>query len=170
LKTNNLVLRPGLNKDTFALMVPIEHLGRALATLREKHGRTQEDVAGAAGVTASMISNYERGKEKPSLDSLWKILGAMNCSLIDLEASLRFVRGDAFPLHCQNWRISIEADDYDLASPPNHPSEIAEPSFNLPTLLKGHSPIADEAEHHLNGMIRAMVGMVRLAEYREKPE
>jgi len=147
-------------------MVPIEHLGRALATLREKHRRTQEDVATAAGVTASMISNYERGKEKPSLDSLWKILGAMNCSLIDLEAALRFVRGDAFPLHCQNWRISIESNEYELGEVRGQPGEIAEPEFNLGALLEGERSYSGEAEQHLAGMIKAMLGLMRLSDSR----
>lgn len=92
----------------FIAMVPVEHLGRALAVLREKRHDTQEDVARNAGVTPSMISNYERGKEKPSIDSLWKILSAMNCTFVDLEAALRFVRGDHFPVHSEHWRIQFD--------------------------------------------------------------
>jgi transcriptional regulator with XRE-family HTH domain len=91
-------------------MVPVEHLGRALAVLREKRHDTQEDVARVAGVTPSMISNYERGKEKPSIDSLWKILAAMNCIFFDLEAALRFVRGDHFPVQSDHWRVQIDDD------------------------------------------------------------
>ena len=92
----------------FIAMVPVEHLGRALAVLREKRHDTQEDVARNAGVTPSMISNYERGKEKPSIESLWKILSAMNCSFMDLEAALRFVRGDHFPVRSEHWHIQVD--------------------------------------------------------------
>lgn len=145
-------------------MVPIKHLGRALAILREKHGRTQEEVATAAGVTASMISNYERGKEKPSLDSLWKILSAMKCSLIDLEAALRFARGEAFPIHCQNWRIRIESDEYPMGEPGGQPGTIAEPQFNLHALLEGQHTYSDEAEQYLAGLMRMVLGLMRLTE------
>ena len=145
-------------------MVPIEHLGRALVVLREKHGRTQEEVAGLAGITASMISNYERGKEKPSLESLWKMLGAMSCSLIDLEAALRFVRGDVFPFHCQNWRIRLEPEDYDLSPNRSLPGEIAEPSFDISSILSEEDDISAEAERYLLGMLRMMVGLLRLSE------
>ncbi|MCB1034605.1 MAG: helix-turn-helix transcriptional regulator [Acidobacteria bacterium] len=145
-------------------MVPIELLGRALATLRDKHNKTQEEVASVAGVTPSMISNYERGKEKPSLDSLWKILGAMNCSLIDLEAALRFVRGDAFPLHCQNWRIRIESDEYPMTASSRQPAELAEPRFDLDRFLVSSHPIAGEAERYVGAMMRLILDLLRLAE------
>ena len=164
LKTKNLILRWDRNEDTFAAMVPIEHLGRALATLRDKHNKTQEEVASVAGVTPSMISNYERGKEKPSLESLWKILGAMDCSLIDLEAALRFVRGDAFPLHCRNWRIRIEADEYPLPATSRQPSEIAEPGFDLGRLLQSNQPVPNEAERYVGAMMRLILDLLRLVE------
>ncbi|MCH9650835.1 MAG: helix-turn-helix domain-containing protein [Deltaproteobacteria bacterium] len=148
-------------------MVPIQHLGRALVVLREKNGRTQEEVAGLAGITASMISNYERGKEKPSLESLWKMLSAMNCSLIDLEAALRFARGDVFPFHCQNWRIRIEQDEYDLSVGGSMPGEIAEPSFDLSSILSDQDSISSDAERYLLGMLRMMVGLLRHSEARD---
>lgn len=164
LKTKNLILRWWPNEDTFAAMVPLEHLGRALATLRDKHNKTQEEVASLAGVTPSMISNYERGKEKPSLESLWKILGALSCSLIDLEAALRFVRGDAFPLHCRNWRIRIEADEYPLPGTSRQPSELAEPRFDLDRVLKSNQPVPQEAEHYIGAMMRLILDLLRLTE------
>jgi len=145
-------------------MVPIQHLGRALVLLREKDARTQEEVASLAGITASMISNYERGKEKPSLDSLWKMLAAMECSLVDLEAALRFVRGDAFPLHCKNWRIRIDTEEYDLSERRNLPGEIAEPSTDLSLILAGEGAFPSEAEPYLAGMIRMILGLMRLSE------
>ncbi len=162
LKTKNLILRWGRNEDTFPAMVPIEHLGRALATLRDKHNKTQEEVASVAGVTPSMISNYEREKEKPSLDSLWKILGAMNCSLIDLEAALRFVRGDAFPLHCRNWRIRIESDEYPPPATSRQPSEIAEPGFDLERLLQADPPIPNDDLQYLGKLTRVLYDITRL--------
>jgi len=32
-----------------------------------------------------VLSNYERGRQDPSLSSLWKILDALGASLTDLE-------------------------------------------------------------------------------------
>lgn len=145
-------------------MVPLELLGRALATLRDKHDRTQEEVANVAGVTPSMISNYERGKEKPSLESLWKILGAMNCSLIDLEAALRFVRGEAFPLHCKNWRIRIESDEYPSPGGSRQPSELASPRFDLDRYLQASQPVPDEAERYVGAMMHLILDLLRLSQ------
>ena len=112
----------------FIAMVPVEHLGRALAVLREKRHDTQEDVARNAGVTPSMVSNYERGKEKPSIESLWKILSAMNCSFVDLEAALRFVRGDHFPIQSEHWRIQVDE---------GYGSGIAQPQYSTPGQAPG---------------------------------
>lgn len=144
-------------------MVPIEYLGRAMAILREKHGKTQEEVATAAGVTASMISNYERGKEKPSLDSLWKILGAMSCTLIDLEAALRLMRGDAFPLHCQNWRVIIDAPEYGRM-PSGQTSLIEDSDLDLSSLRVGGKPLAPDAEIAMVTMMRLMLRLLSAAE------
>ncbi|MDY7095434.1 MAG: helix-turn-helix transcriptional regulator [Acidobacteriota bacterium] len=138
-------------------MVPIEHLGRALAILREKHGRTQEEVATAASVTPSMISNYERGKEKPSLDSLWKILRAMNCTFIDLEAALRLVRGDAFPLHCQNWSVTIDSPEYGLIGGGRQPGEIFDADLDLSGLKVGGKPLSVDAEQAMLTMMQLML-------------
>lgn len=145
-------------------MVPIEHLGKALAVLREKHGQTQEEVAAVASVTASMISNYERGKEKPSLDSLWKILGAMSCTLIDLEAALRFIRGDVFPLHCKNWQISIDSPEYELARASKQPGLVEEADLDLSALRLGGKPLSPEAEHAILAMMRLMLRLLHAAD------
>ena len=88
-------------------MVQLDHLGRALATLWEKRGKTQEEVARSSGITASMISNYERSRERPRVESLWKILQGLDCTLMDLEAALRFVAGEPFPVESKTFRIAI---------------------------------------------------------------
>lgn len=138
-------------------MVPIEHLGRALAILREKHGRTQEEVSTVASVTPSMISNYERGKEKPSLDSLWKILTAMNCTFIDLEAALRLVCGEAFPLHCQNWSVTIDSPEYALIGGSRQPGEIFDADLDLSGLRVGGKPLTLEVEQTMLAMMQLML-------------
>ena len=124
-------------------MVPIEHLGRALAVLREKHHKTQEEVAG----------------------SLWKILTAMSCTLIDLEASLRMVNGDAFPIHCQNWKITIHSDEYEVVDKARRSGEeLAEPQVNLSKVLEGTPQMSEEAERHFVNMLYTMMQVMRMVD------
>src|SRR5262249_36381819 len=48
-------------------------------------------VADAAGITKAMLSAYETGKQKPSLDTLEKILAALDGDLNDLHNALQIV-------------------------------------------------------------------------------
>ena len=66
-------------------------LGRALRWLRDRQGKRQYQVADAAGITKAMLSAYETGKQKPSLDTLEKILSALDCDLNDLHNALQIV-------------------------------------------------------------------------------
>jgi transcriptional regulator with XRE-family HTH domain len=66
-------------------------LGRALRWLRDRQGKRQYQVADAAGITKAMLSAYETGKQKPSLDTLEKILEALECDLNDLHNALQIV-------------------------------------------------------------------------------
>lgn len=51
--------------------------GATLRTLRLRTGRTQVDVAVAAGVPASVLSAYERGRRQPSLAMAGRIIDAL---------------------------------------------------------------------------------------------
>ena len=66
-------------------------LGRSLRWLRDRQGKRQYQVADAAGITKAMLSAYETGKQKPSLDTLEKILLALECDLNDLHNALQIV-------------------------------------------------------------------------------
>ena len=66
-------------------------LGRALRWLRDRQSKRQYQVADAAGITKAMLSAYETGKQKPSLDTLEKILAALECDLNDLHNALQIV-------------------------------------------------------------------------------
>lgn len=72
-------------------MSTFQGLGRALRWLRDRQGKRQYQVADAAGITKAMLSAYETGKQKPSLDTLEKILDALDCSLNDLHNALQIV-------------------------------------------------------------------------------
>ncbi len=66
-------------------------LGRSLRWLRDRQGKRQYQVADAAGITKAMLSAYETGKQKPSLDTLEKILEALGSDLSDLHSALQIV-------------------------------------------------------------------------------
>jgi transcriptional regulator with XRE-family HTH domain len=72
-------------------------LGKALRWLRAKQDRRQYELAAAAGITKAMLSSYETGKQKPSLDTLEKILDTLGADLADLNDALQIVneRGGA---------------------------------------------------------------------------
>jgi transcriptional regulator with XRE-family HTH domain len=66
-------------------------LGRALRWLRDRQAKRQYQVADAAGITKAMLSAYETGKQKPSLETLEKILAALDGDLNDLHNALQIV-------------------------------------------------------------------------------
>ena len=51
--------------------------GELLATLRHRTGRLQVDVATAAGIPASVLSAYERGRRQPSLAAAARIIDVL---------------------------------------------------------------------------------------------
>jgi transcriptional regulator with XRE-family HTH domain len=69
-------------------------LGPALRWLRDRRGRKQYEVANSAGITKGMLSAYETGRQRPSLDTLDKVLETLKCDLNDLHNSLRIVNGE----------------------------------------------------------------------------
>lgn len=73
-----------------------DNLGRALSLIRDLRGKSQAQVAREARVGKSQLSKYESGKELPKLDSLKKVLKALEVGpfeifytmyLIDLQAA-----------------------------------------------------------------------------------
>jgi transcriptional regulator with XRE-family HTH domain len=66
-------------------------LGRSLRWMREGQAKRQYQVAAQAGITKAMLSAYETGKQKPSLDTLEKILAALGSDLNDLHNAVQIV-------------------------------------------------------------------------------
>jgi transcriptional regulator with XRE-family HTH domain len=79
-------------------MAAFEGLGKALRWLRARQDLRQYQVAEAAGVTKAMLSAYETEKQKPSLETLEKLLDGLGATLGDLHQALGIVRGQADPL------------------------------------------------------------------------
>ncbi|MEM7049449.1 MAG: helix-turn-helix transcriptional regulator [Acidobacteriota bacterium] len=76
---------------TLVYMTRFENIGKALRLLREKKGKSQKELALAAGITSAMLSNYETGEKKPSLDSLGKIIEALDLHLGKFDDALDVV-------------------------------------------------------------------------------
>ncbi len=59
-------------------------LGKRIAFLRKQCGLTQLDLSLNSGLALSFISELERGKRNPSVETLWKVCKALNVSLEEL--------------------------------------------------------------------------------------
>ena len=70
-----------------------ENLGKALRWLRDCQGKKQYEVAESAGITKGMLCAYETGKQRPSLETLDKILRALGSDLPALHDALALVSG-----------------------------------------------------------------------------
>lgn len=65
-------------------MEPFRHLGLALEILRSIAHRSQAELARSARCGKAQISKYERGRELPKLETLARILEALNVSPLTL--------------------------------------------------------------------------------------
>ena len=72
-------------------MSAFDGLGKALRWLRAKQDKRQYQLAGEAGITKAMLSAYETGKQRPSLETLEKVLDALGVELADLHDALDVV-------------------------------------------------------------------------------
>lgn len=71
----------------------VEHMSQ-IRTLREDRGWTQEELAFRAGISQSIISQYETGTRSMTMKLLQKIADALDCApahLIDKEDKLESV-------------------------------------------------------------------------------
>lgn len=73
-------------------MSAFDHLDRALALLRARSGLKQTELAKRAGITPSMISEYESGKKRPHVDTLDRILDVLGADAHLLADALREAR------------------------------------------------------------------------------
>lgn len=69
-------------------MGTFDHLNRALRWLREERGLRQYHLAEEASITKAMLSSYETGRQKPSLETLDKVLTALDSDLHELADTL----------------------------------------------------------------------------------
>jgi transcriptional regulator with XRE-family HTH domain len=67
---------------------PYLTFGSALTLLRKRTGKKQADIAREASMTKGMLSSYETGRQRPSLESLTKLLAVLEADFHDLQDAL----------------------------------------------------------------------------------
>jgi transcriptional regulator with XRE-family HTH domain len=130
-------------------------LGRALRWLRDRQGKRQYQVADAAGITKAMLSAYETGKQKPSLDTLEKILVALECDLNDLHNALQIVN--------ERPEAIRRSGGPREGAWPGHPREAGRDgeSPNVYNILGINRPLPPMEEQALSEMLRGFHKLVR---------
>jgi transcriptional regulator with XRE-family HTH domain len=76
-----------------------QDLGEALKWLRNQRGWGQKKLAAAAGITKSMVSSYEKGKQSPTLATIDKMMTALEADLCDLHRVFEHVNGRPMTVH-----------------------------------------------------------------------
>ena len=140
-------------------MVRFEKLGPALVLLRKRQGMTQKAVAEAAGMNSSRLSNYESNGKNLSARSLWRLLRALDCSFVDLEAALRFVSGEQFPVRSKHWPVIIASDEYPTAD--GSASEIRDAPVAVDDLLYGDRTDLPEPERIILTIVDLLLRLLR---------
>ena len=84
-------MRPERCNRYISRMGMFVNLGRTLGLLRELRGKSQARVAREAGIGKSQLSKYENGKELPKLDSLEKVLKALEVGHFEFFYTLYLV-------------------------------------------------------------------------------
>jgi transcriptional regulator with XRE-family HTH domain len=63
--------------------------GRRLRRARDRKGLSPRELASRAGVTVTVLGQYERGERSPELGTLERLAGALGCSPQDLRVPAR---------------------------------------------------------------------------------
>lgn len=121
-------------------------LGQALRWLRDRQGKKQYQVADSAGITKGMLSAYETGRQRPSLETLEKILDTLGCDLHDLHNALQVVNGH--PERMRR-RDEITAGGDELSS-----GVEAQGRTEVHRLLGGSAPLPVEEERAFAEMLQ----------------
>lgn len=125
-------------------------LGQALRWLRDRRGRKQYQVAASAGITKGMLSAYETGRQRPSLDTLEKILDTLGCDLNDLHNAIQIVNGR--PEQMRRRGEGAGSEDGPPAGPPagGFPGG---GKVEVQRILGRHEPLPPEEERALADML-----------------
>jgi transcriptional regulator with XRE-family HTH domain len=96
----------------------LDGLGQALRWLRDRQDKKQYQVADSAGITKGMLSAYETGRQRPSLETLEKILGTLGCDLNDLHNAIQIINGRPEGMRRRGEGVGgVEEDNPDAPAP-----------------------------------------------------
>jgi transcriptional regulator with XRE-family HTH domain len=70
--------------STLLIKEIIPQIGKILRVYREKRGQNLSDVAEKAGISVSMLSQIERGKVSPSIETLLRVCDSLSFDVIDI--------------------------------------------------------------------------------------
>jgi transcriptional regulator with XRE-family HTH domain len=103
-----------------------DNISRTLTLLRDMRGKSQVDLAKAARIGKSQLSKYETGKELPKLESLEKVLKALEIGYPEFFYALRLVDGMSAGVESQ------APEDRASSDPPLPPPPPSEGAYLLP--------------------------------------
>ena len=132
-------------------------LGQALRWLRGRLGKKQYQVAQAAGITKGMLSAYETGRQRPSLETLEKLLNTLECDLNDLHNAIQIVNGR--PVSTRPGRITAEGVAGDSGFP------------DLYSVLGQSEPLPPELERAFGQLLEGFHKLIRYMHrsFRNRP-
>lgn len=130
-------------------MQMFDGLGRALRWLRENRRLRQFEVAKLAGITRPMLSAYETSKQRPTLETLDRILNALDCDLGELFEALSLMS----PQPNRTFR-PLAPDSEDGGAGPAFPTS-SELRF-LQRALEGRESADNEEEHAFAELLRVV--------------
>ena len=122
-------------------------LGQSLRWLRDRQGKKQYQVADSAGITKGMLSAYETGRQRPSLETLEKILNTLGCDLNDLHNAIQIINGHPEKMRR---REDVAAGGEEVSS---GLAAGGESQAEVQRLLGRNSPLPPEEEKALGEML-----------------
>ena len=133
--------------------------GRAVKHRREVAGLSLRMLAARSGISASMISDIERGAKSPTVTTLVRIaqaLGVSAAALIDGDSRIRILRrgegaGGEHPAHWESLGPSSPGSRIDFVRYRIPPATVLGPSA-------AHAPGTFEHAYVASGAIRVFVG------------
>ncbi|MFY9820606.1 MAG: helix-turn-helix transcriptional regulator [Thermoanaerobaculia bacterium] len=123
-------------------------LGQAIRWLRDRRDRKQYEVAETAGITKGMLSAYETGRQRPSLETLEKILDTLGCDLNDLHNAIQIINGRPEGMRRRGEGAGSEEDG---AMPA--PGTLASERLNVQRILGRRQALPPEEERALGEML-----------------
>lgn len=134
-------------------------LGQALRWLRDRQGKKQYQVADAAGITKGMLSAYETGRQRPSLETLEKILDTLGCDLNDLHNAIQIVNGRPEQMKKKGEGVGDEEGAPEASS--GRPGPGGGGRVDIGRILGTRGPIAPEEERALSAMLEGFHSFLR---------